>query len=174
MDSLLDNTATATGGRTRFIFLFLLYIGLFSLPSVIDIGWPAKETIEAYNAFVANTSVFFYNLFALEKAVTHGTTIISGNAVVSLYTGCNGVYMAIIFCSAIAAFPATWRQKLYGLAIGLVFIAFFNIMRVDALFYVHKNFPQYFDTAHIMAAQFAGIAFAMVLWIIWLNDLEKT
>ena len=169
----MNTSMTAANNRTKFILLYLFYIGLFSLPLLIDLRLADARGSDTYNAYIARISTFFYNLFADDKAVVNGATIISGSSSVVIRAGCNGLFMAMIFCSAVAAFPATLRQKIYGMGIGAVLIFLFNLVRVDALFFVYKEFPQYFNSTHVVAAQFVGIMFAIFLWMIWLNEMEK-
>ena len=169
----MENSPKVIKSRARFVVLFLLYIGLFSLPWLIDLRLAEASGFDAYNAYVARIAAFFYNLFSDDKAVVNGATILSGGSSVVIKAGCNGLFMALIFCSAVAAFPATLRQKLYGVGIGTALILLFNLLRVEALFFVYKEFPQYFHTTHVVAAQFVGIMFAIFLWMIWLNEMEK-
>ena len=159
--------------RTKFVVLYLLFIAIFSLPYLADKHWGNEKVLNRYNSFIAMTSASFYNIFASERAVSRGMIIVTGSTAVEIKTGCNGLLMIIIFCSGVAAFPSSLRYKAYGLFVGMLAIFAFNVVRVDALILIIKFWPDWFEMAHVTAAQFIGILFALVLWIQWLNGVER-
>jgi exosortase H (IPTLxxWG-CTERM-specific) len=55
---------------------------------------------------------------------------------VSIESGCNGVEATIVLVAAILAFPASWKRRLIGLAVGVVAVQGLNIVRVISLFYL--------------------------------------
>jgi exosortase/archaeosortase family protein len=159
--------------RTRFVVLYLLFIVIFSLPYLADKHWAGERGLTKYNSFIAGTSAWFYNIFASERAVSRGMIIVTGSTAVEVKTGCNGLLMIIIYCSGIAAFPSSFRYKMQGLLVGMVAIFAFNVVRVDTLILIIKFWPDWFEMAHVTAAQFVGILFALMLWIQWLNGVER-
>ena len=72
------------------------------------------------------------------NVVAYGKVIRSvGNGfAVSIEAGCNGVEATLVLCAAILAFPAPWRHKALGIAIGVVAVQLLNIVRVISLFYI--------------------------------------
>src|SRR5436853_1521019 len=54
---------------------------------------------------------------------------------VSIEAGCNGVEASIVLVAAMLAFPAPWKRKLIGLAIGIVAVQGLNVIRCISLFY---------------------------------------
>jgi exosortase/archaeosortase family protein len=154
--------------------MYLLFIAVFSLPYLADKRWGDERWLTVYNSFIAKTSASFYNVFAGEKAVSRGMIIVTGKTAVEIKTGCNGLLMIIIYCSGVAAFPASLRYKFYGLLTGMFAIFIFNVVRVDTLILIIKFWPDWFEMAHVTAAQFVGILFALMLWMQWLNGVERT
>jgi exosortase/archaeosortase family protein len=69
--------------------------------------------------------------------------------------------------SAVLAFPAPWRSRLLGVAIGMVAIQLVNLVRVVALFLTGVHFPGFFDSSHTVVWQTVVILAAVLLWIFW-------
>jgi len=67
---------------------------------------------------------------------------------VEMRDGCNAVNVSILLWSAVLAFPASWRQKLLGIAVGSLIIQVVNIIRFISLFYLGQYSLTWFDFAH--------------------------
>jgi exosortase H (IPTLxxWG-CTERM-specific) len=67
---------------------------------------------------------------------------------VSIEPGCNGIEACIVLFAAVMAFPASWRHKLIGLAVGFVAVQGLNMVRVISLFYLGQWNTQVFNFAH--------------------------
>lgn len=72
-----------------------------------------------------------------------------------------------IFLAAVIAFPATWRARLAGLALGIAGIQAMNLIRVVALFLTGSYLPRLFDTSHTVVWQTLVILFGVLAWIYW-------
>jgi hypothetical protein len=77
-------------------------------------------------------------------AMSHGNVLFSKRSgfAVSIEAGCNGVEALLVLAAAMLAFPAPWRMKLIGLAIGAVAIQALNIVRVISLYYLGQWKPR--------------------------------
>ena len=68
------------------------------------------------------------------------------------------------------AFPATWRRRLWGVALGGFILQAGNLVRVVSLYYVSKHGSQWvFDAMHEEVWQFLFIALAMVCFLWWVR-----
>ena len=101
----------------------------------------------------------------------NGTVIQSPRFAVNIRNGCNGVEAMLIFLAAVLAFPAPWKARLLGLAIGAVAIQAVNLVRVVALYLTGAYFPSLFDASHTVVWQTIVILFSVLLWILWANRL---
>jgi exosortase H (IPTLxxWG-CTERM-specific) len=87
--------------------------------------------VQPWTAFVAESSSAFIRAF-------DGDALAQGNMVYSSRTGfamvivagCNGVEAMLVLLAGILAYPAPWRSKLIGLAIGAVAIQALNLVRI--------------------------------------------
>lgn len=82
---------------------------------------------------------------------------------------CNGAWAHLIFLAAVLSYPATWRQKLLGLAAGEPLLFALNIVRVASLFLLGVFVPSVFRAAHVYVWQFLIIGLALLLFVIWVD-----
>jgi exosortase H (IPTLxxWG-CTERM-specific) len=150
--------------EARFLLVFLLVLGgAFAL-----IAWrPVNDhVIEPFTGAVAKASGV--TLRALGQPVSRvGTMLRSPRFAVNIRNGCNGVEAMVILLAAIVAFPAPWKARLAGLALGAVAIQVVNLVRVVALFLTGAYLPRFFDTSHTVVWQSLVILSAVLIWILW-------
>ncbi|HLR87797.1 MAG TPA: exosortase H [Wenzhouxiangella sp.] len=154
----------------RFFILFIIILlGLFT----IEILQPVQNhVVLPFTAGIAKVSVFLIELF--DSGVSSAGKVIrdleSGFAI-SIEPGCNGVEALIILFAAIFAFPAPFKHKLVGFAIGFVAIQALNIVRIISLFYLGQWHYTWFEWFHLYLWQALIILDALVVWLIWLRKL---
>ena len=90
---------------------------------------------------------------------------------VSIEAGCNGVEATIVLIAAMLAFPAPWKNKLVGLAAGIVAVQGLNILRVISLFYLGQWDYKVFEWAHLYVWQALIMLDVLVVWLIWVRTL---
>ena len=148
----------------RFLALFVLLLGggfsLVSLRSVND------HAIEPFTAGIARASGAALDLLGQHTSLA-GTVIRSPRFAVNIRNGCNGVETMLIFLAAVFAYPARWRARVAGLALGIAAIQAVNLVRVVALFLTGVYLPRLFDTSHTVVWQTLVILFGVLLWISW-------
>ena len=91
---------------------------------------------------------------------------------VSIEAGCNGVEATIVLVAAMLAFPATWRRKLAGLAIGIVAVQGLNVVRVISLFYLGQWSQDAFEFAHQYVWQALIMLDVLIIWLLWVRTLS--
>lgn len=67
------------------------------------------------------------------------------------------------------AYPASWKERGYGLLIGLIVINVINIVRIVILGYVLMNHKSIFDVMHNYITQNIMIVFVFLLFLVYLN-----
>ncbi len=92
---------------------------------------------------------------------------------VSIEAGCNGIEATIVLVAAIFAFPASWRDRLVGLAAGIVAVQGFNVVRVISLFYLGQWNMQVFEWAHLYVWQALIMLDVLVVWLVWVRLLPR-
>jgi exosortase H (IPTLxxWG-CTERM-specific) len=96
-----------------------------------------------------------------------------GSFAVSIEAGCNGVEATIVLIAAMLSFPAPWKRRLLGLAIGVIAVQGLNIIRVISLFYLGQwNFDA-FDFAHRYVWQALIMLDVLIVWLLWVRTLPR-
>jgi exosortase family protein XrtM len=108
------------------------------------------------------------NTYVREGAIT------DGKFMVEIRRGCEGIEGMLLLIAAMLAFPAGLREKLIGMAGGILFIYVFNLARIAVLYYVVKYSPALFDMMHIYVGQIIIIFVALTYFIFWLSRLERS
>jgi exosortase family protein XrtM len=66
--------------------------------------------------------------------------------------GCDGAGALFLLIAAILAFPATFKQKISGLVLGVALLFGLNTLRITGLYYIAAYYPDYFSIIHIYFA----------------------
>jgi exosortase H (IPTLxxWG-CTERM-specific) len=93
---------------------------------------------------------------------------------VSIEAGCNGVEATIVLVAAMLAFPAPWKNRLVGLAAGIIAVQGLNVVRVISLFYLGQWNMRAFEWAHLYVWQALIMLDVLVVWLVWVRMLPRT
>lgn len=154
--------------RRELTFLILFLVLLAGGFTLISVNWVNDHAVEPFTAGVARASGLALNLLG-QDVTMQGTVIRGPRFAVNIRNGCNGIEAMLIFLAAVLAFPASWRSRLIGLALGILAIQIVNLVRVVALFLTGVYFPRLFDSSHTVIWQTIVILFGVLLWIFWAN-----
>ena len=154
----------------RFFVVFLvLLLGLFT----VEVLQPVQQhVINPFTAGLAKLSSWLVLLFDSNVAAS-GKVIrsLSNGFAVEIQPGCNGVEAVIILFAAVFAFPAPFKNKLVGFALGFLAIQALNLVRIISLFYLGQWSMTWFEWFHLYLWQALIILDALVVWLIWLRTL---
>ena len=104
-----------------------------------------------------------------------GNVLQSGSRfAVAIEAGCNGVEATLVLVAAMLAFPAPWRRKLTGLAVGIVTVQGLNVIRVISLFYLGQWNYRVFEWAHLYVWQALIMLDVLVVWLVWVRLLPAS
>jgi exosortase H (IPTLxxWG-CTERM-specific) len=71
------------------------------------------------------------------------------------------------------AFPAPWKNRLIGLAAGVVAVQALNVVRVISLFYLGQWNLAVFEFAHLYVWQALIMLDVLIVWLIWVRTLPR-
>ena len=155
----------------RFAILFVvLLVGLFAF----QLTPPGQALVVPWTGLVADTSAGLIRAFDGD-ARSVGKALYSERTgfAVTIEAGCNGVEAMLVLLAGILAFPAPWRLKLIGLAIGVVAIQALNIVRIVSLFYLGQWDAQWFEWAHLYIWQTLIMLDALIVWLLWIRAVPS-
>lgn len=163
------------------IFFLLRFVGVYLLSNLlyglyITRFYPGVDPI---THFVTANTAGILKLFATDIAIADQSTractllIEKGDAVLSVFEGCNSVNIIIIFLSFLLAF-GPWNKKLVWFAMfGVLIIYLTNLFRILTLFFIASYSPKYMYFVHkyVLTAILFGVV--LILWIVWLRKSQK-
>lgn len=95
------------------------------------------------------------------------------HAVLSVYEGCNGLNVMIIFISFLIAYGNISKRMLWFIPTGLLLIHLFNLLRIILLFHVTLSMPDFLYFSHkylFTAFIYIAVFLSWALWIFKVND----
>lgn len=157
----------------RFIVVFLLVLAvLFGLELLQPVE---QHVILPFTAAIAKACVWIVGLFDADM-LAEGKMLwsASNGFAITVERGCNGVEAIIILVSAMLAFPASWKHRAAGIAVGFVAIQALNLVRIISLFYLGQWSRMWFDWFHLYLWQALIVLDALVVFLLWLRWLPRT
>jgi exosortase H (IPTLxxWG-CTERM-specific) len=154
---------------TRFAVLFAaLLLALFTL-ELTPLG---QAIVQPWTACVADVSSAVIRAFDAD-AHAQGNVVYSARTgfAMAIMAGCNGVEAMLVLLAGILAYPAPWKMKLAGLAIGAVAIQALNLVRIASLFYLGQWDMKWFEWAHLYAWQALIMLDALLVWMLWIRSI---
>jgi exosortase family protein XrtF len=166
--------------RPTLLFLvkfFVLYlVGNLLYGAWITSWYPRPDPL---TTSVTEQSSSILNVFGWEtEAYEHGTkptTYIATRekAIVSVYEGCNGLNVVIVFLSFLLAFGPYTKKLLWFIPLGLLVIHLSNLARIVLLAFVSEFMPKYLYFTHKYLFTAFIYLFVFLLWIQWVMKLAK-
>lgn len=151
------------------ITFVMILLALF----IIELLGPVQTwVIQPFTAVVAKISAVVLQAFD-STVQAQGIVLrnIETGAAVSIEPGCNGVEAMIVVIAAIAATPASWKQKLIGLGLGFLAIQALNVVRIISLFYLLQWNPVWFEWAHLYLWQALIMLDGLIVYLLWVRML---
>jgi exosortase H (IPTLxxWG-CTERM-specific) len=163
----VTGASKAGGANRRSAFFLARFVGLLVLFYVIVAVRPVNDAvIVPFTAGVARVSAGALRLLG-EPVTVEGTALRSSNFSVQIENGCNGVETALLFGSAVLAFPAPWRRRAAGLVLGFAAIQLINLVRVVSLFWIGAHRPALFSSSHTVLWQSIVVLCGVLLFLVW-------
>jgi len=156
----------------RFLLLFALLVAvLFGIEMLNPVQ---AAVITPWTNALARMSAWLMTTFDAD-VISNGRVLQSQSTGfgVSIEAGCNGVEAAIILVAGMVAFPAPWRLKVLGVAIGLVAVQTANLLRVITLYYLNLWNREWFDFAHLYLWQALIMLDVLVVWLLWMRSVAR-
>jgi exosortase H (IPTLxxWG-CTERM-specific) len=165
-----DPKASARRRSIGFLVRFAILLAVF----YFLVAWrPINDAVVVpFTAGIARTSAAVLNVLG-EKVEVEGTKIRSNDFAVNIENGCNGVETALLFGSAVLAFPAPWKSRLLGLALGFVAIQVINLVRVVSLYWIGAHRPSLFSASHTVLWQSVVVLCGVLLFLLWASREQR-
>lgn len=149
-----------------FVLLIVVFFSLMTYAPVVqrfDVA-ASLAWLAAWMSWGILKAVGFIVGFEVSK---QGTILGSGAFEVDVSPACSGAVPTMIYLAAVFAYPATWRAKWLGAALGIAIIHTVNLIRVSSLFLIGLYFHRLFHETHVYIAQALVVAVAVATWLYW-------
>ena len=97
--------------------------------------------------------------------------LFAGPVSFQIVTECTSLMPTLILWSAILAFPAPWRLRVRGLAIGAAGLWIYNLVRILGLIPVMAYWPSVFEVVHVYLWQTTTLVVVMGFFFLWLRSM---
>jgi len=156
-----------SGARRRSLGFLLRFVILLVVFYLIVASHPVNDVvIVPFTGWIAQASGKVLNALG-ERVNVIGTEIRASGFGVNIENGCNGVETALLLAAAVLAFPAGWRQRLFGFLLGFLAIQVVNVIRVVSLVWIGRHRPALFDSSHTVIWQSAVVLFGVLIFLFW-------
>jgi exosortase H (IPTLxxWG-CTERM-specific) len=155
--------------RDPWIRFTLIFGALAVLSELVYYGVALESPLfRDYLAALARISAWILSFF-VEGVQVDGTAITSRLFSVEIARGCDAYRMCALLTSAIVAFPASISRKLWGIALGLLWLNLLNFVRIIGLFFIGGYAHPHFQQSHEIYFPIFLIAMTVAAWVLWLR-----
>jgi exosortase H (IPTLxxWG-CTERM-specific) len=149
---------------TRFCLIFLVLLIVFSC--LLSLKLIKQYFYNPVTTLIASQAAWILNTLGM-KVHANGIIISGEGFSVKILANCNAIFEIMLFLSAIIAFPALLKEKVFGGVLGTILIYLLNLLRVVLLFLIGAYSPQFFEGTHIYVAQSTFIVMVAIFWLFW-------
>lgn len=155
----------------RFVIIFvsgLLVLSiLFSIASAVF-----HPQMVSFMALTAHVVGYVLDVGGMDVSF-HDRYISAPRLAVEIIEECTGLYEIVIFIAAVLAYPAVRREKIIGIAGGIVLLYTLNIARMVFLVAVGNARPDWFNFLHVYFWQATLILMITSVWLLWIVKVVK-
>ena len=108
-----------------------------------------------------------------QNATRHSDIIAVDAFQIQIIYECTGVFLVIVFCACVLAYPASWKAKAVGLAAGVPVIYATNILRVVLVTLVGRYSPFLFKYFHDYFWYGTFTLIIVFTWVFWLEMVAE-
>ena len=146
----------------KFLACWLAFTGIVGfLPQIETVA--VKATIATLRALLT--------LSPGKSGASGADTLFAGPVSFQIVTECTSLMPTLILWSAILAFPAPWRLRVRGLAIGAAGLWIYNLVRILGLIPVMEYWPRGFEIIHVYLWQTTTLVVVMGFFFLWLRHM---
>lgn len=139
----------------------------FWIESLHPAADPATLVVTRQVAFLLN--VFGEQTSVYEQNNAYVTIVHNGEGILSVFEGCNGINVVIVYLSFILSFRAINQRTIWFAVLGIIIIHLSNLLRIIMLYIVSSAYQQfqYFVHKYLFTGFIYGIV--LLLWILWIR-----
>jgi exosortase/archaeosortase family protein len=149
----------------------LRFFGYLVLASVLAWAVTLPARLGLVQRFLAGAATTLAQLVG-SRATVRADQIATGGLIVDINFECTGVYVLMILFVFLLAYPAPWRARLSGAAIGVLALTALNIFRIAVLVRVAEIQPLLFSYLHEYVWQGIFLVLTIVYAMAWVERVR--
>jgi len=154
----------------RFALVFFLCLIGFS---VMSVATNLQNHLQVAERGIAAAATWLANLAGGEAVRAQGNLISAGGVTLNINHECTGVFVLFVLVSFLAAYPAGWRAKLFGMVFGIGILSLINVLRIATLVRVVEFYPDAFVYFHEYVWQGAFLMLVTLYSITWVEWVRR-
>lgn len=154
----------------RFAVVFLLILAVvFTVNRLVE----PTRFMQRYVELIARSVELVLRITPFETMVK-GSLVRFHTFSMKIVSECSGAEAMAIFCASVIAFPATIKEKLLAVGIGLPALYVVNVLRLVCLGFLGAFASrEVFQFAHVYVWQTIFILFVVCVWLLWIEKVVK-
>lgn len=150
----------------RFAALFFLFLLGFS---VLSVATALQNQLGRLEDGIAAAATAMATAAGSEAVVVDGNFISVRGMMLHINHECTGVFVLFVLVSFVLAYPASWRAKAAGVAVGVTVLSFINVVRIATLVRLVEFYPGAFEYFHEYVWQGAFLMLVTLYSIAWVE-----
>ena len=156
----------------KFVFSFFAISSILYI--LISVFYDKNFPIIGVKNVASNISSIL-NFFAIKTLIIDGDTISLPNDVsLKIIFECSGAYEMMILISIILSYPTIYRNKLYGIILGIAVIYILNMLRLVSISWILVYYTDKFDFVDRYLWQISLVIFISATYTMWLKLIERS
>jgi exosortase family protein XrtM len=157
-----------SGKELRFALIFMLTFCILQFSYQSSRGGMVEHLVIDVATVYPGTALINF-IDPNKQAMASGQRILSPQGSLSILNGCEGTETLFLLTAAIAAFRASWRNKLKGVLLGTCLVYCLNQVRIVSLFFAAQENRQWFDMIHGYIAPSLIVVLSSMFFLWWAN-----
>lgn len=118
-----------------------------------------------YARLAGSALAWLESVFGSQAQVEVQGAVIGGRYPLEIVKNCDAIEINILFAAAVLAFPASLRQRAWGLALGLPALVLLNVLRICTLYFIGVHAPERFEVFHVEVWPLCLVAATTLLFL---------
>ncbi len=156
-----------------FLLVFILMFGVFEF-LYFQIPDQLLRDVVYHFGLVLPCVTVIQLVDSQQAVIALHNTLVTPKVTLEVVRGCDGAGVLFLLMSAVLAFSASFKQKLYGLIGGIAFLVLVNWLRILALYVIAVYEQSWFNLIHSYFAPTLIIILGCLFFLTWTEWVNRS
>jgi exosortase H (IPTLxxWG-CTERM-specific) len=155
--------------KRRLILFIFTFLGLLVVGAIVYPWFSISMDNELRGLMAVTASICggFLDLFSADVIISGRFVTFKGFSV-EIIEECTGLFEMLIFLAAVLSYPASWKSRGIGIALGIPALYLINVARIIFLIVVGYLNNSLFEFMHLYFWQATLILMITTVWVLWI------